>query len=1014
MNEDPRISERTAGHPEPIGHPERTAGHPERTSGHPERTVYYPEANVRHPERSEGSLPGNKIFPPETCLVTALAKVLAAFPRQDMRATVVMPTQRMAVQLINLLTDRVGSFLGLNICNLDNFIRQRAGQVRQGIADPDQEKLILRILLASQNWRHLRPGCESELQVFFSEIWLYDLQNDGIDELRKIVQQDIYKSDLVKVFLEKKFEELAAIRNMFFSALRNLNLYSNAQGACLLAAAMCERNTESDDSTQQTFIVGFNSVVQPFKKVFSALSRDPNVEIWLHDGSGVPNAKNPLVELRTLLDPTRTRYVEPNKKGSRGRETLVVAAPNPYAECRRAVELAKEYMNEGWAPSQIGFLLSNEQAYAPVLRILLAQENIEANFAVPFCFRDTGLGTILCQINKLLGGSENCGELISFLENEWVGRYIRRSGAIPEETTALGEVSFHVVKTQIFAGWTDIKAKLERMGCLTSAALVDKAIELFAGKGKRQRFETYVRRLLAILETIIPVTPYQMREERELLQASLEQVLPDFGKPGAAATTELTSLECSKIFADFVLNQPTHSKGDMLAGVQVLSIPESRHIPFPIVMVLGCHEGDFPQGLPDDSIVEDFLKRRLGLPGWSALEAMEDVTFHLLLARTHKLHLFYSQPDSANKRVRSRFIQVLEAKGGTKTLPTARDIDHHAKRASEQAEPEGQVTPLFGFETSQSATKIDRLLRCPYQYLLTHQKVNAWELADERMTVKEEGTLLHGIMEAFFTGKWEERAVLPPWPDMVGFDEFGAVALARLEQATETLIKNDGQTKAHLRFFAWPKFVSHLQKLYGEGSWNCLKKGWREYSFQQPIGDVVSTDKLSGELRGTIDSVDFVNGFTVITDFKRKGVPDSKELRQGLCSQLLLYAAIVARRSGDERSEGSPYDKFLLGYYSLIDGEWTPVAAGAEAMQYFSASGLVKKNTPLLSDLMEALVKNIDWRLKDIEKSGRYYADPSQCGLCQYGNVCRKDDPNVREQIATQNVLEKRMQSEAL
>jgi hypothetical protein len=290
---------------------------------------------------------------------------------------------------------------------------------------------------------------------------------------------------------------------------------------------------------------------------------------------------------------------------------------------------------------------------------------------------------------------------------------------------------------------------------------------------------------------------------------------------------------------------------------------------------------------------------------------------------------------------------------------------------------------------------------------LSHQGVKEWELAEERTSGKEEGIYLHGIVEAFFGGSWEGQSILSAWPAIEDGEHFAEVALARLEEATTKLLPTENQTVAHLRFYAWPKFVAHLRSLYADRHWDCLTHGRREHAFKGPVADAIPVKNIAGELHGTIDSVDSVDGYTVITDYKRKGVPDGKELRSGLCSQLLLYAKMVAKENGDES-----FDRFLLGYYSLLDGEWIPVAVGSEAKQRFALSGLVRKNTPLVDDLMKTFHENLEWRLKDVEAYGRYYADPSLCGMCSYDSLCRKDDPAWTERVAEQNALEKRMQND--
>ena len=82
-----------------------------------------------------------------------------------------------------------------------------------------------------------------------------------------------------------------------------------------------------------------------------------------------------------------------------------------------------------------------------------------------------------------------------------------------------------------------------------------------------------------------------------------------------------------------MLKQDCRFIGYPLKGIQVISLPEARYVPFQAIVILGCVEGVFPKSLPQDVLVDDWIKRKLGLRGWSYIESLEDTTFQLLVDR---------------------------------------------------------------------------------------------------------------------------------------------------------------------------------------------------------------------------------------------------------------------------------------------------------------------------------------------------------------------------------------------
>ena len=144
---------------------------------------------------------------------------------------------------------------------------------------------------------------------------------------------------------------------------------------------------------------------------------------------------------------------------------------------------------------------------------------------------------------------------------------------------------------------------------------------------------------------------------------------------------ELWELVQSKI-----LSMEIRGIGYPLEGVQVLRLIESRYVPFDVIFILGCNEGKFPKQLPKDYILDDWLKRRIGLPGWAYVEALEDTTFSLLKARIPQVELFYTQAEGNRNFSPSRFLEIEKAQKGT--VPTVYTSDWESFFAEETQFPQ--------------------------------------------------------------------------------------------------------------------------------------------------------------------------------------------------------------------------------------------------------------------------------------------------------------------------------------
>ena len=393
---------------------------------------------------------------------------------------------------------------------------------------------------------------------------------------------------------------------------------------------------------------------------------------------------------------------------------------------------------------------------------------------------------------------------------------------------------------------------------------------------------------------------------------------------------------------------------NLWAGLQVLSVSEARYVPFRLVIILGCTEGRFPQGLPKDHLLDNSLKSRIGLPGWQLLEAIEDTTFHLLAARLPVIEMFYPQREGNTLTVRSRFIERLLAENSSKliehfhedALTAAFQVNYSTEPSNLQSSVDSpakksRLAPLGNLGSSffktygplrqtMSATALETLIGCPYRFLLAELGVGDVTLSKEH-DPRQEGAYLHRVLEAFFTGRAAGQYLAEPlsWPSRVSGTEISQPSADEVESEITKRLTNFAQGLApkgfqgspielQLRFTAWPGFVRHVMNLYrvessGDLSTSSSPKdsgpeqeaksrsaglmhqvqGYREAPLDLAQDGAPITLSVGGgsvPVAGTIDAIDTFGPFVLITDYKRRRTPTAKEVTYGLAPQLVFYA----------------------------------------------------------------------------------------------------------------------------
>jgi RecB family exonuclease len=300
-----------------------------------------------------------------------------------------------------------------------------------------------------------------------------------------------------------------------------------------------------------------------------------------------------------------------------------------------------------------------------------------------------------------------------------------------------------------------------------------------------------------------------------------------------------------------------------------------------------------------------------------------------------------------------------------------------ASRRAGEGEPAG-TAPRFQGEAGPwtlprvSVTRIDRYLRCPFQFFASEVLRLPEEPEDEDQPPPwERGRFLHGLFETFFR-EWQDRG-------------HGRVTADRLPEARALLIEISEREMA-----TWPETDAALERVRLRGSaagagiidrvlgmeaerTEAIDRRLVEYrldavfTFRQEDG---ATRPVP--LRATIDRVDLLaDGTFRVIDYKSRVLPDLKRT-----IQLPIYTSAVAqqlRRDGDRHSV--PREAFYLS----MEGE--PPMRALRAGRGESLDDLVHQGE---ARLLAAL---------DDIGEGRFPPRPSPkslCNSCPYDTVCRK------------------------
>jgi RecB family exonuclease len=989
------------------------------------------------------------------------------------KAVVVLPTQRLAVWVTAALARERISFVPPTFFTLESFLRYAFKIFSEGtdetpapqLSDMEAE-LLLAGLIKQHGFRHLRMGHEHEIHQLFAELSDWGLTEQGFVELEKVTSENVYLSDKSVDTLRERIAELKILHGLFLSELNRLGAYPKSQILAQECAALPSLIARASPPWNALYLVGFTSLKSHVVPVLRALLAKDGTRVWVNTPPDLAGSRNPLQQIIQDLgaggvgeDHPKgvSGFVnieqEPDEDTAKARATSpikVLEMPSVLAEVAYALHLAQYAVErEGLPPSRVGILVSDDDTYGPPLRALVPRLGFETNMAISTPLMGTPLGTWIAALLELLRGEQKISHLLAYLAHP----YTLGSSALSRATlyqdvaetgvaTGLEPLLASKVLTKATKDYIQeclrpfeaflVKSKAERQPFAAWMDLFGPALEwalarAFAAEEKDQTAtEGRERKDKQNIEIRPALSAAVLRSARKALgdiQDSLHAIGPYMA--GKFSKNDFLTLISQRF-----LTPDCRDVGEPLRGIQILSIEEARYIPFEKLIILGAAEGQFPRALPKDHLLDNYFKTRIGLPGWQFLEAIEDTTYHLLKARVNGLTLLYPEKQGTSPVVRSRFIESALVLGEAEFARESGDDQLHGLLRPSDAAPAWEsgdetslgvdVQGLYAGDRESllltaSASSLTSLIRCPYRFLLEKLGVRALVLKEED-DPQQEGDWLHQVLEAFFTGQVGRQMVADPlkirgFPG--GVEDFRTYALERLATLTSQLAPEnlgDAPVKLHLKIFGWPAFVEHVIKVYGltqqEKARPTADRGMREMSIGRTRPVTLRVGSHTVRLRGSIDAVDHVGPMHLITDYKRRGTPSRGEALRGLSPQLTFYALAYAQEFEDR-----PIAQGVIGYWSILNGQWTSITSGTGVQDFARDLGLISsRDKSSLEEAVTQLLGLWQWRLDTLlSPTGLFRPDASECGHCPYSGVCRRDDPVYSETVVQGSELKVRL-----
>ena len=982
----------------------------------------------------------------EDCLVTWLRDQLDPVHHADLASTwIVLPTRRLSGNLTASLaamrahsnsTGSPGSLIAPRSMNLDGFltaaaasapapVQNSSGNVVPRALSPEMPELLIHALIESainspltrQRRKHVDPGHAHELAHLISSAVDNMLPLDAIGPAAtKILNEEIYRSEDQVCAMAERIQSIQETIQDFQTLLKKNSLETMEMRRARLAAQIAAFPLDRVAPWRRLVIAGFTSMVPAHLEMLRNLAQRHDVTIALTEPpvalSGVRKSKGetPMARLANHMR-AAAKAVPGSLQSSINRNETSAKSPAEVTswiaatredEIALAIKLAKELLsNDPSAPqvrqggthpaASVAILIPDETTYEPVIRKAL-EGHAPFNLAATMPLTRTIAGSWflhMAQFARLR--HDECDEATrqasaAFLTHPFMHHDINSDEAKNDRAPVIACLAHAVAASPDIRSIRGQLNHLKNTGVEqieAAGSIVDRAMEI----ARQLRTKSVLEVLAQELERAAPSdrdnSDNDADDYHDDSHNALERILHELKFLAQQINCKPSTL--LDLFVQRIQSASVRDRGEPLAGLQILTLAEARHVPFHAAVIVGCNEGVFPRGLPKDRLLDQFLLRRLGLPTWDDLEAIEDTTFHLLRARLSKIIMTCSVRDASKHLVPSRYIELMKNLNGIQPRKAQKKTTEAVTNEPGENElpppVEGRIMTSAAHASDQtvplSASALANLISCPFKYALDRQGAKPPPDYESTVQMRQGNWLHHSIREALdgFT----------PNPVAAESDTNLTVQLtARLTAASLRGLPpelRETDIQAHLEYWSWPRLAEFTVKNWTLAPNSIPLAAHSELRFNVSFG--------GREFHGDIDRFENLGSVWLLLDYKSSSSPKRPEIDQGVRPQLAIYAHALAE------TRGLDLDRCIAGHFEIIKGNWVLGFIGDSAKTDALGLGLLKprqkSSTPDVSIGNAAAL--MQWREDGLNREIRQYLpDHSQCGYCPHSNICRRDD----------------------
>jgi|GEM_PF-2629899 len=995
--------------------------------------------------------PGIHFINAEDCLVTWLRDQLDPVHHADLASTwIVLPTRRLSGNLTASLaamrahsnsTGSPGSLIAPRSMNLDGFltaaaasapapVQNSSGNVVPRALSPEMPELLIHALIESAinspltrpRRKHVDPGHAHELAHLISSAVDNMLPLDAIGPAAtKILNEEIYRSEDQVCAMAERIQSIQETIQDFQTLLKKNSLETMEMRRARLAAQIAAFPLDRVAPWRRLVIAGFTSMVPAHLEMLRNLAQRPDVTIALTEPpvalSGVRKSKGetPMARLAnhmrhapkavhgSLLAPS-TRQENSTKRPA---EVTSWIAATREDEIALAIKLAKDLLakdpsapqvRQGGThpPASVAILIPDETTYEPVIRKAL-EGHAPFNLAATMPLTRTISGSWflhMAQFARLR--HDECDEATrqaaaAFLTHPLMHHDINTAEANKDHAPVIACLAHAVAASPDIRS---IRGQLNRLKNTAveqieaAGSIVDRAIEL----ARQLRTKSVLDVLAQELERAGPSgrdsSDTSADDYHNDSHGAIERILHELKFLAQQINCKPSTL--LDLFVQRIQSASVRDRGEPLSGLQILTLAEARHVPFHAAVIVGCNEGVFPRGLPKDRLLDQFLLRRLGLPTWDDLEAIEDTTFHLLRARLSKIIMTCSVRDASKHLVPSRYIELMKNLNGIQPRKAQKKTIEAVPTESGENKlsppVEGRIMTSAAHASDQtvplSASALANLISCPFKYALDRQGAKPPPDYESTVQMRQGNWLHHSIREAL--DGFTPNPVAAESGTNLTAQLTARLTAASLRSLPPELRETDIQ--AHLEYWSWPRLAEFTVKNWTLAPNSIPLAAHSELRFNVSFG--------GREFHGDIDRFENLGSVWLLLDYKSSSSPKRPEIDQGVRPQLAIYAHALAE------TRGLDLDRCIAGHFEIIKGNWVLGFIGDSAKTDALGLGLLKprqkSSTPDVSIGNAAAL--MQWREDGLNREIRQYLpDHSQCGYCPHSNICRRDDSASEE-----------------